>query len=390
MKLSKKLDIWLEHKLIDKQQYQRILAFEGEQSSDSHWFLYGFLILGAVTTGIGVISLIANNWAAIPASVKLGIDFLLLITISGGVYRLHDSKHTVWFEVLLVTFQILVLASIGLISQIYHVQGEIYTALLVWSLITFWVSLYARQYFSSFLWVSLFMIGFSWSVLDWQVTLLEGKHWWTVDRPLHLLFIFTVFTSLLLYHLSLKLKRYNFASSFQLWFVVSGLASLIYADLLYWTVRWERTPDELMIPAYLVAIGFIIHTYLRTELPRYNRALMIIASLLFLLLFRPEWLMLTGSDDSLLKELFAPVLIISILLLYALHVGSMGRKTLFNITTFLIGLRFLVVYFEVIGDLALTGVGLIISGLAIIAVTYGWYRSRDALHSWVKRRGWHE
>lgn len=390
MKLSKKLDIWLEHRLIDKQQYQRILAFEGEQSSGSHWFLYGFLILGAVTTGIGVISLIANNWAAIPATVKLGIDFLLLIAIALGIYRLHTSDHSVWFEVLLVAFQVLVLASIGLISQIYHVQGEIYTALLVWSVITFWVSLYARQYFSPFLWVSLFMIGLSWSVLDWQVTLLEGRHWWSVDRPLNLLFVFTVFTSLLLSHLALKLQRYNFASSFQLWFLVSGLASLIYADLLYWAMQWESTPDALMIPAYLVAMGFMLHTYLRKTLPLYNRLLIIIASVLFLLLFRPEWLLLTGSDDSLLKELFAPVLIISILLLYALHVGSMGRKTLFNITTFLIGVRFLVVYFEVIGDLAMTGIGLIISGLAIIAVTYGWYRSRDALHAWVKRRGWHE
>lgn len=390
MKLSKKLDIWLEHKLIDKQQHQRILAFEGEQASGSHWFLYGFLILGAVTTGIGVISLIANNWAAIPASVKLGIDFLLLIAIAVGIYRLQRSAHSVWSDVLLVAFQVLVLASIGLISQIYHVQGEIYTALLVWSVITFWISLYARQYFPPFLWVSLFIIGFSWSVLDWQVALLEGKHWWSVDRPLNLLFVFTVFTSLLLSHFSLKQQRYDFASSFQLWFIVSGLASLIYADLLYWTMQWESTPDALMIPAYLVAIGFIVHTYLRKELPRYNRVLIIIASLLFLLLFRPEWVMLTGNDDSLLKELFAPVLIISILLLYALHVGSMGRKTLFNITTFLIGIRFLVVYFEVIGDLAMTGIGLIISGLAIIAVTYGWYRSRDALHAWVKRRGWHE
>jgi uncharacterized membrane protein len=390
MKLSKKLDTWLKHKLIDKQQYQRILAFEGEHASNSSWFLYGFLILGAVTTGIGVISLIANNWAAIPAIVKLGLDFLLLIAIAVGIYRLHGSEHSVWFEVLLVAFQILVLASIGLISQIYHVQGEIYTVLLVWSVMTFWASLYARQYVSPFLWVSLFIIGLSWSVLDWQVVLLEGEHWWSVEQPLNLLFVFTVFISLLLSHLSLRFHYDNFASSFQLWFIVSGVTSLVYADLLYWTSQWERTSDALMLPAYLLVAGFIVYTYFRKELPRYNRTLMMLASVLFLLLFRPEWLMLTGNDDSLLKELFAPVLIISILLLYALHVGSMGRKTLFNVATFLIGIRFLIVYFEVIGDLAMTGIGLIISGLAIIGVTYGWYRSQEALQAWVKQRRQHE
>ena len=39
---------------------------------------------------------------------------------------------------------------------------------------------------------------------------------------------------------------------------------------------------------------------------------------------------------------------------------------------FLIGLRFLIVYFQVIGDLAMTGFGLVISGVVILLSVWGY------------------
>jgi uncharacterized membrane protein len=383
MKVGKKLETWLDHQLINKEQYQAILAFEGEHSSKEHWIIYGFLILGAVTTGIGIISLIANNWAAIPAVVKLSADFLLLGVLAIGIYRLFDSEHANWLDVLITSFLLLCLASIGLISQIYHIKGEIFHALLLWSTITFGVVLYARKYFPPFLWTTLFIIGLSWSVLDMQSQLIGHKSWWSDTNPLSLLFIFTIFSCLLFAYIGEYFRRYAFTYSFRFWFAIAGIASLIYADIMYWTSSWEGTSFALMIPAYLVTAMFIGYILQHKSLPVYNRILIIAASVLYLLLFHPEWVFLNPDrSDSLLAELFAPVLIISVLLLFALHVGSMGRKTLFNIATFLVGLRFLVVYFEVIGDLAMTGIGLIISGLVIIAVTYGWYKTRERLQQW--------
>jgi len=45
---------------------------------------------------------------------------------------------------------------------------------------------------------------------------------------------------------------------------------------------------------------------------------------------------------------------------------------LFNLCINLIGLRFLIIYFQVFGSLATTGIGLIISGLIIIGAVVGW------------------
>ena len=54
----------------------------------------------------------------------------------------------------------------------------------------------------------------------------------------------------------------------------------------------------------------------------------------------------------------------------------LGRKRMFDIAAFIIGIRFIVVYFEVFGSLAATGFGLIISGGVILGIAYCWHNYR--------------
>ena len=56
--------------------------------------------------------------------------------------------------------------------------------------------------------------------------------------------------------------------------------------------------------------------------------------------------------------------------------AAMERKRLFDLAALVIGIRFIVVYFQVFGSLAVTGVGLIISGSVILGIAYLWYRYR--------------
>ena len=53
-----------------------------------------------------------------------------------------------------------------------------------------------------------------------------------------------------------------------------------------------------------------------------------------------------------------------------------GRPALLHLATALIGLRLLVIYFEVFGSLLDTGVGLVLGGLLTLLLTWLWARKR--------------
>ena len=57
--------------------------------------------------------------------------------------------------------------------------------------------------------------------------------------------------------------------------------------------------------------------------------------------------------------------------------AGMDRRRLFDIAALVIGIRFIVVYFQVFGSLAATGFGLIVSGAVILGIAYCWYKFRS-------------
>jgi uncharacterized membrane protein len=164
-KLEKGLKEWVSLGFINPDQAKRIRDYESARP-ESSWILSGLLILGAVIVGIGVISLIAANWNEIPDALKLGADFALLAVLALATLQSWETKKAIQFEVLLLSFLILCLASIGLISQIYHTGGKLYQALMLWSLITFAAALAARQMFVPFMWVGAFLTGIVFTALD--------------------------------------------------------------------------------------------------------------------------------------------------------------------------------------------------------------------------------
>jgi hypothetical protein len=62
------------------------------------------------------------------------------------------------------------------------------------------------------------------------------------------------------------------------------------------------------------------------------------------------------------------------------------RQRWFDLASVVIATRFIVIYFEVFGSLAATGLGLIASGGVIIAVALLWHRARARLRIWLEAR----
>lgn len=70
---------------------------------------------------------------------------------------------------------------------------------------------------------------------------------------------------------------------------------------------------------------------------------------------------------------------------YAIYLVSVDHKKLFQFFVILVGIRFIVLYFQALGGLATTGFGLILSGVIMIAMAIGWNKNRTAIAAWAER-----
>lgn len=392
--IKNKLEQWLEEDLISQDQLDAITEFEAQHTSSrrTHWWLYSLLILGAGIIGLGVISLIAANWAAIPDSIKLGANFIVLISVAAGIYKYADQHpHSPWFEVLSAGFLVLCLATIGLISQIFHISGHWYHALLLWGIITFPLVLFSQHLFVRFFWITLTLHGLIWSIVGITTDTLDNGF-----AEIPAVILFAPLLTALLYIISKRIKwLHGFNNSLFFWFQISAIAALIVADIAHSGGEFDDYQRVWYMPAYIAAAllgaGIILNPQYRTI----NKALLLAALALLLLYFHPSLLFTGetrysyyGAEQSVsfwqANDLRAPIITIVILFLYAIHAGNSGHQRTFNLVTFLIGLRFVILYFQALGGLAATGVGLIISGLLIIGIAWIWYTWRERLQHWTR------
>lgn len=90
--------------------------------------------LGAACVGLGVILIFAHNWDSLPREVKTGLAFAPLIfgqALAAGVI-LKRGDSWAWREGAAAWWVLSVGACIALVSQTWHIQGELDDFLLTW------------------------------------------------------------------------------------------------------------------------------------------------------------------------------------------------------------------------------------------------------------------
>ncbi|MDA3925228.1 MAG: DUF2157 domain-containing protein [Kiritimatiellae bacterium] len=102
--------------------------------------LVGLIILGslgALLIGLGIISLLAANWGDIPRDTRAVISFLPLIISYGTALFIGLKKKTslAFKEPLGIFWGLSIGAGIALISQTYHLPGDLEIFILVWMLL---------------------------------------------------------------------------------------------------------------------------------------------------------------------------------------------------------------------------------------------------------------
>lgn len=373
-----KLTEWHKQGFITPQQLQQILDYESAQPS-SPSIIRGFIFLGVCVTAMGMISLIAANWMEIPDILKLLCDFLVLSFIAVEAMRYYSHPQPLRYDALLLGFLLLVMASIGLIAQIYHTYGKFYFAILFWSAMTLPIIFSARHRLNTFIWVGL-TLG---ALMCWVVTPDRG-FLTRVPQDIVLLGSLMI-TTLGCVGLGQFLARWEcsriFAEGFKIWAPYYGLLVVLLVDNGFQAKSilsdFYNSPFGSI---YLIIAGltlFGIYTQEKfSDGQKYLLMLMIVVfSLLPLISLSPINLRFTSALCTIVLFMFA-----------ALYYGSRDRIDWFNFFIVLIGLRFFMVYLQVIGSLATTGVGLVISGLVLIALTSFWAKNRNQLQLWVKRR----
>ena len=365
--LSHKIQNWVEKGLITSEQAQRIIAFE----RDKRPFLSLFTIimfLGIFSIACGVTAVVSSNWYSIPPAVKLGTMFALLIG-TGAFLPSIEKKHPVGFDAGLFFFMLLLFAAIGLVGQVFHLVSDSYKAFLFWSGLAFPLLFLTKRVLFGWIWEIVF-IG---AVLSspWGEEFLRFIRNYFRAAPLYFSFLGVVvfFASFRIRKAALfltPLRTISFVLG--IWFLFCGRIRFYIYDTI--------ETNSIMLLSCATAVGFAAFVWKYSGFDfREKQSLWIITGLYALFFLFP-----LGSDTVYFSELL--ILIAFIFVAYCFREEKKAR-ILGVITAF----RILIAFFELFGSLMYTGVGMICSGLMILGVAYGCFKTDGYLKRMITAGG---
>jgi uncharacterized membrane protein len=127
---------WVESGLISEDQAVRLRGLYPEPKAGLPWSTIVFSGLGGAIAGLGIILLVAYNWAALHRFTKLGFIFAGILLFHGFGLRLflRNQRWRDFGEALCLTGSMLFGAGIWLIAQVYHIDEHFPNGFLVWGL----------------------------------------------------------------------------------------------------------------------------------------------------------------------------------------------------------------------------------------------------------------
>jgi uncharacterized membrane protein len=380
--VEKKLVEWEKVGLIRQDQVAAISKYERDLP-ESHWVLSGLMILGVVVIGIGVISLIAANWSDIPNVAKLAVDFLMLGGIGFAIYRSSHSfgsgRSETAFNAWIVAMQIAALASIGLISQIYHTGGKLYQAILFWSLLVAPLSIIATKFFPPMLWMGGLLGAMTWSVVD--SGLFTSFFMRNAGYVAYSLTMFCLMIAVIA-RLFSRGEEWPLSRVARFWTAYIGIGALLFLEF-----ASRLREGSGFVPMYLglaflaIALGGVV---LGGVYNRFQRISMMAMLFFFTALAHIQQIWTPTSSERGAEWLVRVGLVLFTLLSAGVFAASLRAQRTFQFVLAIIGMRLLGVYFEAFGGLAATGIGLIVSGGIVIGMGWLWNKYRKTIQVWVE------
>lgn len=361
MSLDQQLKRWKEHHLVTSEQAERILEFEKHRPRPG--FAFAIAALAAFAVALGLVSIVAANWDLVPGRMKLAIDLIAVVGIGQAVVAAQTRSPGWLGDAMHLVFYGLILASIALVGQVYQLGGELWQALLLWSVLTLPLMVMGGSPLLGFAWLT----GLSVTYFVGLAELADGSPS-RVDHALAAVYWAPLAALGLGRAAWLRRLRPGYALTFRnvgwtLLVVMATLASFAFYDPL---ARGERTPWAV-VGVSLAATAALCFSTRPTPAGRARRlllALLFAASHLPLFMPHGKW------------PVAAAMSFMAVYAVVAWVAHRKGLSKLLHLATAVIGVRLLAVYFEVFGTLLDTGLGLVIGGLLTLLVTWFWARKR--------------
>jgi uncharacterized membrane protein len=365
MRIEKFVTRWKKEGVVDSVTAARILEFESKRGK----FSFGNMLirLAGLAIFLGIAAIIGSNWDQIPANMKIGVHAVLNGAVAFALFRFVQSKRekTIWYDLLIALLAGLTLTFIALVGQIYQTQEPTWKALAFWLALAtpFWLCL-AETKKTVRLWILSFLVFYGYFIAEGPVTDLETRV--LLGTLLPLVFIALGQSTTLRKLREVTLREISLAG-FVLVAVGASCAQI------QWRMDEKISPEHLAIiwhttlAAWVAVSGIIFaryHKVLVAQHPAVDIYLMLsvfVAASPFLIP-HGEW------------EVAGAVVVMAYWALCGWVGMKAGYASALNIASILITLRLIVVYVEVFGSLLKTGVGLVISGVLLIALVWGMRR----------------
>lgn len=368
---ERKLKTWQQAGLIDAAAVDRIRTWEAEHRRPlGLWALIG---LGALTIGLGILSLVAANWDAIPGELRLGLHLALMA--ASAVYlwrylsRAGGSDH--FSDGLLFVAALLGLSFFGHLGQVYQTASPLWQPLLVWLLLfSPLLLLFGRGWPVAGLWMA-GVLGTAWShAADFDALGLSDSH--AVRPPLRTLYwgliacppmAVAALAAWFRGH-SARPLFWRLLEQLAILTILAGLSIAIIAH--GWDSRARDVLGSVAIQALaLTGTATAILAARRTPSGQATAGILMAGAMLHL-------------GQALLFALHGPFrgpwvgALLFLILWSAIAAGVLHARwrRMFQIAIGILALRIIILSFELNDDLLGSGVGLILSGAFAMAVAW--------------------
>jgi uncharacterized membrane protein len=365
--IGRKTQRWAGAGLISEEQARGIVRFEKDRGAGR--LLKGMYGLGAFSVLIGVLAIVAANWQAIPPDAKLIAHIMLNIGPAAAVYVLDRRGAGLAREISLFALSGLTLTLIALTGQVFHLNGSIGGAFILWALLcTPFMLIYGRTWVSLLPWLGGFLTAIFAGVDEYLMPLLSDTQETLavigLAMGLPVAFMYGAGIAGLLNRPALRDLLFKAAAI--------GTVLLTSAACLLW---YDGRDDFIKTPALMVQVlGFFAFAGLGMALTKYlfTRPQTCISDETRLFMFGSLGV---GVLPFILLEPESSFLGALSFIAYWLFLGLIGQRTgrqgLVSLAITVVALRIYFIYLELFGSLLMTGFGLISSGLILIGMVWG-------------------
>lgn len=282
MKIIKELPELVRENVISQELADNIQEYyRNKKGTSSKLLLVVFSILGAILVGLGIIQIIAHNWDDFSINTKVIFSFLPLVAsqilAAFALIKKYESK--AWLESTAILLVFSIGACISLISQTYHIYGDLAKFILVWSLLSLPIAYIFRSSVTSLLYIiaiSSYGVAKGYSMN----TSIESYYYWLL------------LAGIIPYYFKLmKTNSKSVATQFHNWFIpislIIGFGTLV-----------DRSVDvEQEGFAILGYFGLHFLLYFIGSLKQYNQEKLIYNGFKFLGSLGTIFLLFTNSSD---------------------------------------------------------------------------------------------